>query len=63
MKEGGKRAKKVSVNLEDLGIPEKGYVIEERKGGYRRCENYCEVAPFCTQFKSTQQGVHDDNEY
>lgn len=63
MKEGGKRAKKVSVNLEDLGVPEKGYVIEERKGGYRRCENYCEVAPFCTQFKSEKKGVEDVNEY
>jgi hypothetical protein len=63
MKEGGKRAKKVSVNLDDLGVPEKGYVIEERKGGYRRCENFCEVAPFCEQFKSTQEGNHDVTDY
>ena len=60
IKEGGKRAKKVSVNREDLGEPDKGYVIEERKGGYRRCENFCEVAPFCQQFKSTQESDQGD---
>jgi hypothetical protein len=60
IKEGGKRAKKVSVNREDLGEPDKGYVIEERKGGYRRCENFCEVAPFCQQFKSTQESNQGD---
>lgn len=49
MKEGGKRALKVSENKEDLGEVAKGYFIEERKGGYRRCEGYCEVAPFCPQ--------------
>lgn len=49
MKEGGKRASKVSDKKEDLGEPGKGFFIEERKGGYRRCEGYCEVAPFCPQ--------------
>ena len=49
MKEGNKRATKVSDTKEALGEPAKGFFIEERKGGYRRCEGYCEVAPFCPQ--------------
>jgi hypothetical protein len=46
MKEGNKRATKVADTREELGEPAKGFFIEERKGGYRRCEGYCEVAPF-----------------
>jgi len=49
MKEGNKRATKVADTKEALGEPAKGFFIEERKGGYRRCEGYCEVAPFCPQ--------------
>ena len=49
MKEGNKRATKVADTKEELGEPAKGFFIEERKGGYRRCEGYCEVAPFCPQ--------------
>ena len=49
MKEGNKRATKVADTREELGEPAKGFFIEERKGGYRRCEGYCEVAPFCPQ--------------
>lgn len=51
MKEGGKRATKTSITKEELGEPKKGYFIEERKGGYRRCENYCEVSEFCPQYQ------------
>jgi hypothetical protein len=49
MKEGNKRATKVASTKEELGEVAKGFFIEERKGGYRRCEGYCEVAPFCPQ--------------
>lgn len=49
IKEGNKRATKVADTKEELGEPAKGFFIEERKGGYRRCEGYCEVAPFCPQ--------------
>lgn len=49
MKDGNKRATKVADTKEELGEPAKGFFIEERKGGYRRCEGYCEVAPFCPQ--------------
>lgn len=55
MKEGGKRASKVSVSKEDLGEPLKGYFIEERKGGFRRCEGFCDVAQFCPQYSQQQQ--------
>lgn len=52
MKEGGKRATKVAPTKEELGDPAKGFFIEERHGGYRRCEEFCSVAPFCKQFNS-----------
>jgi hypothetical protein len=49
IKEGGKRATKVALTKEELGEPAKGFVIEERRGEYRRCAEFCEVAPFCPQ--------------
>jgi hypothetical protein len=61
IKEGGKRATKVAQTKEELGEPAKGYVIEERKGGYRRCENFCEVAPFCGQFQFEKGEVKNDD--
>jgi hypothetical protein len=50
IKIGGKKATKLSDTRESLGSPPDGYTIEERKGGYRRCEQYCEVAAFCSQW-------------
>jgi hypothetical protein len=55
IKEGGKRATKVAPTKEDLGDPAKGFFIEERLGGYQRCEEFCTVAPFCKQFNSERQ--------
>ncbi len=52
MKKGGKRAIRVVENREDLGEPDDGYFIEERRGAYKRCEEFCEVAPFCKQFQA-----------
>lgn len=62
MKVGGKRAIKVSPIREELGSPGEGQEIVERKGENRRCENYCEVAPFCQQFQQLkmQEGATDD---
>jgi hypothetical protein len=51
LKEGGKRATKVSSTKEELGEPPKGFLIEERLGSYRKCAEFCEVAPFCAQHK------------
>lgn len=51
IKVGNKRATKVADTKEELGEPPPNHVIEERKGGYRRCEGYCSVSEFCPQFK------------
>lgn len=55
MKDGGKRAKKVEGTLEALGEIPAGHYVEERPGANRRCEGYCEVAPFCKQFQQWKQ--------
>lgn len=54
MKAGAKRALKVFDNNADavshalsLG---KGYIATHRKGGRTRCEQYCSVSEFCTQW-------------
>lgn len=55
MKNGGKRAIRVVEDRSQLGEPDDGYHIEERKGGYRRCEEFCEVSPFCKQHQMTRE--------
>jgi len=55
MKDGGKRAKKVADTVAELGEIPAGHFIEERPGMNRRCEGYCEVAPFCKQFQKWKQ--------
>ena len=62
MKDGGKRAKKVEDTIEALGEIPEGHYVAERPGSNRRCEGYCEVAPFCKQYQQWksihfQQGV------
>lgn len=52
MKEGGKRAKRVVPILADLGDIPPGHYVQERPGKNRRCEEYCEVAPFCAQWQA-----------
>jgi hypothetical protein len=54
VKKGAKRATKVFDSNKDainhalsLGVQ---YSVQERKGGRTRCENYCSVADFCTQW-------------
>ena len=49
VKAGGKRALRVADTIEELGDPADGYSIVERKGEFRRCERYCDVAAFCQQ--------------
>jgi len=51
MKEGGKRAKRVVPILSELGDIPPGHYVQERPGRNRRCEEYCEVAPFCSQWQ------------
>jgi hypothetical protein len=54
-KDGAKRATKVAATREELGEPAKGFSIIERPGVNRRCESYCEVAPFCEQFRKIKE--------
>ena len=59
-KDGGKRAIKVYERKEDCEAQlVDGTFIEERKGFYRRCEDYCEVANFCKQHQSSRVEVPD----
>jgi len=55
MKEGGKRAKKVFMvqqEAEAFMADQKGtHFIETREGGRTRCDSFCQVAPFCEQYK------------
>ena len=56
MKEGGKRAIKIFERKEDA--EEKladGCFIEERRGTYRRCADYCEVSQFCEQYRPDRE--------
>lgn len=63
VKDGGKRAKKVASTKEELGELPPGHFVEERPGIHRRCESYCEVAPFCKQYQQLkeQHGEHTDD--
>jgi hypothetical protein len=56
MKKGGKRAIRVYENKDEIESPiADGFFIEERKGGYKRCAEYCEVAPFCDQYQADRK--------
>jgi hypothetical protein len=56
LKFGGKRALKVAKSREELGTPDFGQEIVERKGEYKRCGLYCDVSPFCKQHA---ENTHD----
>lgn len=52
-KEGGVRAKSLHSTKEEAELNlTKGYVIEHRPGERTRCQNYCQVAKFCSQYKA-----------
>lgn len=54
MKKGAKKATKVfAANIEAIAHASSlgsSYAVVHRKGGRTRCENYCSVADFCTQW-------------
>lgn len=60
MKTGGKRAKKVAATRDELGELPPDHYIEERPGINRRCESYCEVAPFCDQYRRLKETERSD---
>ena len=58
MKPGNVRAKSVHDTREEAEHQLnqlKGYVLEIREGERTRCENYCQVAPFCKQFQQYKE--------
>lgn len=54
MKPGNSRALKVYDTEPDQGQVPEGYHIEVRPGEYKRCQLYCDVAPFCDQWNGGQ---------
>jgi len=59
-KKGNKRATKVFDNFDDAAAElltyGLGYEVITRKGEYTRCEQYCSVSEFCTQFAMEKVG-------
>lgn len=57
-KDGNVRAKSVHKTLEEAEMAmsnlkdAKGYVIEVREGERTRCENFCQVSEFCSQYQT-----------
>ena len=51
VKPGNMRALKVYDTEPDQGQVPEGYHVEVRPGEYKRCALYCDVAPFCDQWK------------
>ena len=49
-KPGASRALRVLDAEPDAASVPAGYVVEQRKGEYKRCQHYCDVAPFCPQW-------------
>ncbi len=59
MKPGGKRAVKIVSTKEeaqDIASQYPGGKVEERRGIAMRCENYCNVNKFCSQYKESING-------
>jgi len=55
-KEGGVRAKSVHKTQEEAEAAlTKGYFLEVRPGERTRCLTFCQVAPFCEQFKKYKE--------
>jgi len=60
VKPGGKRALKV-LDAKPAQVPD-GMLLEHRPGRYRRCEEYCEVSPWCPQWNDTPHPLSDATE-
>lgn len=57
MKEGAKRAVKLyeSEQQAEAAVANPKQYVEHRLGERVRCESYCDVAPFCTQFREYRE--------
>lgn len=49
-KPGATRALRVLDTPPDPATIQPGYIVVERPGEYKRCQHYCDVAPFCAQW-------------
>lgn len=58
-KPGAKRALRV-YDEKPVEVPD-GYELVFRRGEYKRCAHYCEVAPFCSQWGSDRPPVTTDD--
>jgi len=55
-KEGGVRARSVHKTREEAeAVLTKGYFLEVREGERTRCQSFCQVAPFCEQWKTYKE--------
>jgi hypothetical protein len=62
MKTGGKRAVKLYDNAKDAeahASTDSNLFVQFRAGQNVRCENYCAVASFCTQFQQSKKEVEE----
>lgn len=58
MKKGGKRAIRIYERKDDAeSAVTDGYFVETRRGGYRRCDEFCEVSEFCEQHRSDRKDL------
>jgi hypothetical protein len=65
MKDGAKRAVRLYDNEKDAAdhaSTGKNLRVEKRKGESTRCELYCSVAPYCSQFQATKGSESQEKE-
>jgi hypothetical protein len=61
IKPGAGRALRVLDTEPDPSAVPAGYVVQQRTGEYKRCQHYCEVAPWCPQWAQDNM-VPDEEE-
>jgi hypothetical protein len=54
IKPGGKRALKVLETVPNAADVPDGYEVQLRSGAFKRCQHYCDVSDFCSQWADTQ---------
>ena len=69
VKPGAKRALRVVDDTDPAVVTaltqeaaDRGYLVDVRHGEFRRCMDYCEVSPFCSQWKHMQDTLKREQE-
>jgi hypothetical protein len=57
-KPGAKRAIRIYQSKDEIDEIPDGSIVEERRGVYRRCDDYCSVAAFCDQNQTGESLPH-----